>query len=71
MLRNPSPVRGEIVVDVHKAFELPPGAKRKYRVSRAWDDEREKAIIQMEAGKPMRLVLEPFEVVVSEAEGVE
>jgi len=71
MLRNPAEKMGEIEIDIGQAFELPAGAAKKYRLSRPWNDERDKPGAILEAGQPRRLVLEPFEVIIADAEAVD
>ena len=66
-LRNPGPDRASIQVDVEKAFELPPKARRRYELRTSWKDDARAPVIELRAGTPHSFELGPFEVVVLEA----
>ena len=66
-MRNPNDQIQSITIDVEKAFELPPNAARKYRLSAPYQDQRIQHIEAI-AGKPISFVLQPFEVLVFDAE---
>ena len=67
MLRNPDDRPQDFVLEIQAAFELPPGAPTKYLLHSPWSEDRSKAAIPAEAGKPVRLTLKPFEVLVFDA----
>ena len=62
-LRNPSDKSQGIALDATKTFELPADAPQKYRLKAAYADQRVKEL-SLEAGKPEKITLEPFEVLV-------
>jgi hypothetical protein len=68
MLRNPDDQPHEFSVDLKTAFELPAGAATKYSLKSPWAEDAAKPAVAAEAGKPVRLALGPFEVVVLDAE---
>lgn len=68
MLRNPDVQPREFALEVGTAFELPPGAPRRYSLRSAWAEDRAKPSVAVEAGKPLSMTLQPFEIVVLEAE---
>lgn len=65
-LRNPAAETRIIEIDVAQAFELPPDAPEIYRLVSPWRDGEESPI-EVQAGKPHRFELEPFEVAVFDA----
>ena len=67
MLRNPDVQPHEFALDVAAAFELPLGARPKYLLKSPWAEDASKPALQAEAGKPLRISLKPFEIVVLEA----
>ncbi len=67
MLRNPDDTAQEFSLDLGRAFELPAGAKTKYVFKSPWAEDAAKSAITGKAGKPLRLTLRPFEVLVLEA----
>jgi hypothetical protein len=67
MLRNPDVQPGEFALDVAAAFELPLGAGRKYLLKSPWSEDAAKPALRVEAGKPLRMTLQPFEIVVLDA----
>jgi hypothetical protein len=66
-LRNPSTAPQDFSLDVEQAFELPPGAPRKFRAHSPWASEASQAAIELEAGKPYVFRLTPFQVMTLEA----
>jgi len=67
MLRNPDDGAREFTLDVGRAFELPADAKTKYTLKSPWAEEAAKSAITGEPGKPLRLPLKPFEILVLDA----
>jgi hypothetical protein len=65
-LRNPAAQAGAIEVEVGKAFELPHGAPRAYRLQSPWKSPAA-AEITLRAGQPRRFDLAGFEVMVFDA----
>jgi hypothetical protein len=65
-LRNPSGHEQEFLLDVDKAFELPPGAARSYLAHSPWASDKGPAIT-LRAGTPHRFVLKSFEVLTLDA----
>ena len=57
----------EYALDVAAAFELPLEAQMKYLLKSPWSGDAAKAALSAEAGKPLRLTLKPFEIVVLDA----
>ncbi len=66
-LRNPSDQPATISIDIGKAFELPPGAARRYRLESPWKNEANRPAITLEAGTKKVFELKPFEVLVFDA----
>ncbi|HEU5235013.1 MAG TPA: enterotoxin [Terriglobales bacterium] len=66
-LRNPSDHTQEFLLDVSRAFELPSGAARSYRVSDVWTSGNAKQFV---AGRKEKIELKPFEVLTLEARPV-
>ena len=66
-LRNPNDKPGNIVLDIGKAFELPKGAARKYKLQSPWQDDKNQPAITLEAGRVHTFRLQPFDVMVLEA----
>jgi hypothetical protein len=62
VLRNPKDAPQRIAVDVAEAFELPPGAPRRWRARSPWAEDRRKAPVTLAAGTPHVFNLAPFEV---------
>jgi hypothetical protein len=67
MLRNPDVQPREYALDVAAAFELPLGAQTKYLLKSPWSEDAAKPALRAEAGKPLRIPLKPFEIVVLDA----
>ncbi|GAB6185341.1 alpha-galactosidase [Thermopirellula anaerolimosa] len=65
-LRNPTSEARSVEIDVAQAFELPPGVPVVYRLVSPWQDWEGSPIV-VEAGKPRRFELAPFEVAVYDA----
>src|ERR1017187_4175906 len=70
VLRNPSDKAQEFLLDVGKAFEVPVGAARSYLARSPWAEDSKKVAIRLDAGKPWRVALKPFEVLTLDAEPV-
>jgi hypothetical protein len=66
-LRNPSDKSQFFQLDAAKAFELPPGAARRFRAHSPWKDEAGTPPVQLVAGTPHIFRLEPFQVLTLEA----
>jgi len=67
-LRNPSDQRAAITVDIAAAFELPDDALLTYVLRSPWQADRDVAPLRVTAGRPCQVVLEPFAVLVFDAE---
>lgn len=67
MLRNPDDQPHGFALDVGAAFELPEAAPTTYLLQSPWAGDAAKPELRAKAGKALRLVLEPFEIVVLEA----
>ena len=67
MLRNPDDRLQEFALDPGAVFELPRGAPTSYSLRRPCAEDVAKAARTAEAGKHLRLTLQPFEVVVLDA----
>ena len=66
-LRNPSDERQKIAIDVGRAFELPPGAPRRFVANSPWKQDRGMPPVSLKAGEEHVFTLEPFEVLTLEA----
>jgi len=66
-LRNPGAREAALALDVAQAFELPPGAARRYALRSPWRDDAGHHEIFLEAGRAHRFQLAPFEALVLEA----
>ncbi|MDQ2832584.1 MAG: enterotoxin [Acidobacteriota bacterium] len=62
VLRNPSPHRQPISIDVQNTFELPPAAKQLYSMHSPWIADAGIPSIQLAAHHPHIFELEPFQV---------
>jgi len=60
-LRNPADQPREFTLEVTTAFELPAGAKMKYTLQSPWAEDASKPALTAVAGKPVTLILQPFE----------
>jgi len=67
VLRNPGEARSRLDVDAQTAFELPPGAPARYRLTQPWKNVDKTSEITLEAGRPHAFDLGPFEALVFEA----
>lgn len=65
-LRNPAPRPTRFVLDAGQAFELPARANRRFRVSSPYPSTAAPADM-LEAGHPVTIELQPFDVLVLEA----
>ncbi|PTX96548.1 enterotoxin [Opitutus sp. ER46] len=65
-LRNPAAQPAEFLLDAQIAFELPRGARSRFHVISPYADAPA-PITELHAGKPARISLRPFEVLVLEA----
>lgn len=68
VLRNPSASPREIRIDIGKAFELPAEAARKYSAHSPWTADADAPPVELEAGRAYAFKLNPFEVIVLEAQ---
>ncbi len=66
-LRNPAPRAATMTIDLADAFELPPGARKVYRLHSPWHDDAGAPPLVVTAGRPHTFTLQPFEVVVVDA----
>ncbi|HYA64832.1 MAG TPA: enterotoxin [Candidatus Sulfotelmatobacter sp.] len=66
-LRNPSDKSQSISLDLGEAFELPPGAPRKFIAHSPWPGDQNKTPIPLAAGESHTFRLQPFEVLTLEA----
>jgi hypothetical protein len=66
MLRNPDDRPREFSLDIGAAFELPPGALAQYTLKSPWAEDAGKAPLAAEAGQAVKLILQPFEVLILE-----
>jgi hypothetical protein len=66
-LRNPSDHPQAIAIDMGQAFELPPGATRKFRAHTPWKRDQQTTAIDLIAGESHTFTLQPFEVLTLEA----
>jgi hypothetical protein len=66
-LRNPSDESTDFVLNLAQTLELPAGAPTAYRLASPWADEADKSALDVQAGTPLTLHLQPFQVVVFEA----
>ena len=69
-LRNPKDEPGRIAVDVGKAFELPEGTVRRYRLKSPWRGDGTTSQITLSAGEEHTFELTPFEVLVWDADPI-
>ncbi len=68
MLRNPDDQPHEFALDIGTAFELPAGAPTEFKLTSPWAEDAAKPMLVAEAGVPVRFALEPFGVVVLDAQ---
>jgi len=67
VLRNPGPEPSSLEIDLAAAFELPAGAPQSYRLKSPWKDHADRPELLLQAGKPHRFDLAPFQVSVLDA----
>jgi hypothetical protein len=67
VLRNPSDQPATFDVDVATVFELPAGAPRVYQGRSPWRDDAGRPAVELRAGTPKTVTLEPFEVLTLDA----
>jgi len=65
-LRNPSDTQQKFPLDVTRAFELPPEAKRDYSAHSPWPADQNRRPVSLRAGEEHTVLLAPFEVVTFE-----
>lgn len=68
MLRNPDDQPHDFTLDVKAAFELPPHAPPRYLLRSPWAEDASKSVRTVEARQPLPLTLQPFEIVIFDAE---
>ena len=68
VLRNPSDHAQEFMLEVGKAFELPPHAALSYRAHSPWAADKAQPAITLHAGQPRRIALVPFQVITLDCE---
>lgn len=68
LLRNPDDKPQTIMLDAAKAFELPESAPKKYSLVPAYKDQRTIPTTTLRSGFEQTITLEPFEVLVFDAE---
>jgi hypothetical protein len=66
-LRNPDKAPHSYDLDAQAAFELPYGAPQEFAARSPWKDAASVAAINLRAGQPRKIDLQPFEVVTLEA----
>jgi len=66
MLRNPDDQPQDFLLDPQTAFELPAHVAGKFRLKSPWLEDQAQPVLTAVAGKPLRLALSPFEVVMLE-----
>ena len=68
VVRNPGDRPARFRVDLQSAFELPPGAPRRYRLESPWKESAgARPALTLQAAEPHAFELAPFEVLVLEA----
>ena len=66
-LRNPAGRTGSIIIDAAEVFELPDSAPRRYRLTSPYQDQRS-TVSALTAGEKASFTLQPYEVLVLEAQ---
>jgi hypothetical protein len=66
-LRNPADQVQHFKLDLDAALELPPGAARNYGLKSPWAEDASKSTLPAEAGVPLEITLQPFEILTWEA----
>ena len=64
MLRNSDDAPRPFTLYVAAAFDLPPGARTRYKLASPWAEDRSKPPLIARAGRPLELTLQPFQVLV-------
>jgi hypothetical protein len=67
VLRNPSDKPQTISLDIQTALELPAGSARTYTAQNPWSTTSERPPLTLNAGHPMQIHLQPWEVRTFEA----
>jgi hypothetical protein len=62
-VRNPDDQPRQFALNLREAFELPAGAPARYSLKSPWAEHGTQPAMLLEADKPARLTLKPFEVV--------
>lgn len=70
MIRNPDERPQAMTLEAGAAFELPGGSPRRYRLQSPYGDQRVQTL-ELSAGQPQTVTLEPFEVLVFNAQAVQ
>ena len=65
-LRNPNDQPQTFSLDVQQALELPNGVTKKFVLKSPWKEDAGRAPVSAEAGKPVTISLQPFEIVTLE-----
>jgi len=66
-LRNPDDAPAEYALDLARVLELPPGAASDYSLRSPWSEDADRPALEIRAGQPATIRLEPFEVLTLEA----
>ncbi len=69
-LRNPAPQAAVFALDVGKAFELPPDTPTRYQLISPWKEDAGREPLSAQAGRELNIPLEPFAVLVYEAQPI-
>jgi hypothetical protein len=62
-LRNPSDKGQDFSVDLQRVFEMPVGAAQRYTAHSPWQKDKQQPAMQLRAGQPTKVHLEPFQVI--------
>ena len=68
MLRNPDDQPHEFSLEIGMAFELPKEACKRYKLKSPWAEDSHNEPMLAEQGKPLKLSLKPFEVLIFNAD---
>lgn len=63
-LRNPNDQPHSYNLDLQNAFELPSGAPKTYTLKSPWAEDRSKSALSVQAGRPLAVLLQPFEILI-------
>lgn len=66
VLRNPTSQEQTCLIKLADAFELPAGAKTQYELRSPWKADAHRAPLTADANSPVKLTLQPFEVITLE-----